>query len=184
MGSTNKFWLSLSLLWHYLSRGRPKPKFDGVGAQWAVARSMLNKWDIIYVPKTLEVTDNYQLVEGRFIEKIFIRYRNLVKCYSVSKRGKGGLVTELEGGEWGSAGGSYHVTYGYQESKRWSWVSFKASHFMIWLAYLEIGEHYEGEYRDNRQVCDHWACWCFPIKTSCYRCKNLNMKKSLILLFW
>ena len=30
------------------------------------------------------------------------------------------------------------------------------------ILHLEIGEHYEGEYRDNGQVCDHWACWGFP----------------------
>ena len=44
------------------------------------------------------------------------------------------------------------------------------------IVHLEIGEHYEGEYRDNGQVCDHWACRGFPGETYGCHGENLNMR--------
>ena len=50
-------------------------------------------------------------MERRFIdENLNSRCRNLVKCYSASRRGRQrGLVTGFEGGEWESAEEGYHL---------------------------------------------------------------------------
>ena len=50
------------------------------------------------------------------------------------------------------------------------------------MFHLEIGEHYEGEYRYNGQVCDHWACWGFPGEIYDCHDENPNMKIVVVLL--
>ena len=160
MERTNKFWLESSPI-------------------RAVARSMFNVWDIIILLKALEITDNYQLVEGRFIEKIFHQIQKLGQMLLCEQEGQGRSRHRVWGWRVGECWG---LTYGYQKTKGWSWVSFKASHFMIWLVYLEIGEHYEGEYRDNRQVCDHWACWSFPEEKCFVMAKIQTWTVQIVLL--
>ena len=90
----------------------------------------------------------------------------------MSRRGKReGLVTEFEGGEWESAEIKKICRWSSGENNN---GDYKAQDLNDLMSYLEVGEHYEGEYRDNRQVCDHWACWSFPEEKCCHG-KNPNM---------